>query len=108
MEIRSEAADSQIAKLNEFVLVAHRIRKAGRGARPKLSKFKLSPRKGGNTRVSTRASTRASSLTGEKNLLTTNGSLVSASLELDEAPASSISPHFEETIHEEGGIANSI
>jgi hypothetical protein len=48
MEICSDATDSQIAKLDEFVLVAHRIRKAGRGARPGLSKFKLSPRKGGH------------------------------------------------------------
>jgi hypothetical protein len=29
MEICSDAADSQTAKLNEIVLVAHRIRKAG-------------------------------------------------------------------------------
>jgi hypothetical protein len=32
MEICSDAADSQTAKLNEFVLVAHRIRKVSRGA----------------------------------------------------------------------------
>jgi hypothetical protein len=32
MEICSDVVDFQIAKLNEFVLVVHRIRKAGRGA----------------------------------------------------------------------------
>jgi hypothetical protein len=99
MEICSDAADSQTAKLDEFVLVAHRIRKAGRGARPGLSKFKLSPRKGGHTRVS--------SLTSGKNSLTANGSFVSASPELDEAPASTISPHPKETIHGEGRITSS-
>ncbi len=99
MEICSNAADSQTAKLDEFVLVAHRIRKAGRGARPGFSKFKLSPRKGGHTQVS--------SLTSGKNSLKANGSFVSASPELDEAPASTISPHFEETIHGEGRIASS-
>ncbi len=55
------------------------IRKAGCGVRPGLSKFKLRPRNGGNTR--------ASSPTGGKNLLITNGSSVSTSPELDEAPA---------------------
>jgi len=42
MEICSNAVDSQTAKLEEFVLVAHMIRKAGRGAQPGFSKFKLS------------------------------------------------------------------
>ncbi len=79
-------------------MVAHRIRKAGRGARPGLSKFKLSPRKGRHTRVS--------SLTSGKNSLTANGSFVSASPEFDVAPASTISPHPEETIHGEGRIAS--
>jgi hypothetical protein len=83
MEICSDAANSQTAKLEEFVLVAHRIRKAGRGARPRPSKFKLSPRKGGHTRVSF--------LTSGKNSLTANGSFVSASPELEEAPSSTIS-----------------
>jgi hypothetical protein len=99
MEICSDAADSHTAKLEEFVLVAHRRRKVGHGARPGLSKFKLSPRKGGHTRVS--------SLTSGKNSLTANGSFVSASPELDEAPPSTISPHPEETIHGEGRIASS-
>jgi hypothetical protein len=99
MEICSDAADSQTAKLEEFVLVAHRTRKAGQGTRPGLSKFKPSPRKGGPTRVS--------SLMSGKNSLTANGSFVSASPELEEAPSSTISPHPEETIHGEGRIASS-
>ncbi len=97
MEICSDAADTQTAKLNEFVLVAHRIRKARRSARLGYNKFKLRPRIGGNTR--------ASSPTGGKNSLVANGSLVSASPELDVAPASPIFPHSEETIHEEGRSA---
>jgi len=99
MEICSNAADSQTAKLEEFVLVAHMIRKAGRGTRPGLSKFKLSPKKGGPTRVS--------SLTSGKNSLTANGSFVSALPELEEAPSSTISLHPEEMIHGEGRIASS-
>jgi hypothetical protein len=99
MEICSDAADSQTAKLEEFVLVAHRIRKVGRGARPGLSKFKLSPRKGGHTRVS--------SLTSGKNSLRANSSFVSASLELEEALSSTISSHPKETIHGERRIVSS-
>ncbi len=99
MKICSNAVDSQTDKLDEFVLVPHRIRKAGRGARPGLSKFKLSPRKGGHTRVP--------SLTSGKNSLTANGSFVSASPELGEAPASTISLHPKEMIHGEGRIVSS-
>jgi len=36
MEVCSDAANSQTAKFNEFVLVAHRIRKAGRGGIPQI------------------------------------------------------------------------
>jgi hypothetical protein len=46
-------------------------------------------------------------LTSGKNSLTANGSFVSASPELDVAPASTISPHPEEKIHGEGRIASS-
>jgi hypothetical protein len=99
MEVCSDAADSQTSKLNEFVSVAHRIRKAGLGARPRLSKYKLRPRNGGNVRTS--------SLTGGKNLLAANGSIVSALPELSEAPATSITPHSGETICEEGRIVSS-
>jgi len=101
MEVCSDAAEQQIAKFNEFVLVAHRIRKAGRGARPGFSKFKLRPRNGEN------AHARASSPMGRKNLLIANGSIVSASPELCEAPTTLISPHSEEIICEEGRIVSS-
>jgi hypothetical protein len=94
MEICSDAADSQTAKLNEFVLVAHRIRKAGRGARPSLNKFKLRSRKGDGTR--------ASSPTGRNNTLAANGLMVSASPELSEAPSAPISPQPGETINTDG------
>jgi hypothetical protein len=47
MEICSEAIDPHITKLNEFVLVAHKIRKTGSSARPGLNKFKLSPKNSG-------------------------------------------------------------
>ncbi len=98
MEICLDVVDSQTAKLDEFVLVAHRTRKTRRGVRPGLSNFKLSPRKGGHTRVS--------SLTSGKNPLTANGSFILASPELGEALASTIFPHPEETIRGEGRIAN--
>jgi hypothetical protein len=45
--------------------------------------------------------------TGGKNLFTANDSSVSASPELDEAPASPSFPHYEETIRKEGRIASS-
>jgi len=99
MEVCSDVVDSQTAKLDEFVLVGHRIRKARLGARPGFSKYKLRPKNGGNAR--------ASSLTGGKNLLTANGSIVLASPELSKAPATLISPHSGETICEEGRIASS-
>jgi hypothetical protein len=47
MEICSEAEDLQASKLNEFVLVAHKVRKAGHGVRLGLSKNKLRPNGGG-------------------------------------------------------------
>jgi hypothetical protein len=96
MEVCSDAVDPQTAKLDEFVLVAHRITKAGLGTRPRLSKYKLRPRNGGNAR--------ASSLTRGKNLLAANGSIVSASLGLSKALATPISPHSKETIYEERRI----
>lgn len=40
MNIHSELEDLQISKLNEFFLMADRIQKAGRGARPSFGKFK--------------------------------------------------------------------
>jgi hypothetical protein len=49
MENHSELEDSQISKLNECLLVADRIRKAGRSLRQGFSKFKnkLNPNDGG-------------------------------------------------------------
>jgi hypothetical protein len=99
MEICSEAADPQTAKLNEFVLVAHRIKKAGGSAWPGLSKSKLRPKNVGGAR--------ASSPTSKKNLLTANGSIDPASPELCEAPTKPISLHSGETICKEGRIASS-
>jgi hypothetical protein len=99
MEICSEAVDLQTAKLNEFVLVAHKIRKVGRSARPGLSKSKLRPKNAGGAR--------ASSPTGKKNLLAANGSIDPTSPELCEAPAKLISLHSRETICKEGRIASS-
>jgi hypothetical protein len=53
MNIQPEPEDLQISKLNEFFLVADRIRKAGRKARHGFGKFKckLNP-SGGNARLS--------------------------------------------------------
>ncbi|CAK9253726.1 unnamed protein product [Sphagnum jensenii] len=49
MEICSDLEDQQISKLNEYSLVALRIRKAGRGARLGFGKFKCKkPNLGGN------------------------------------------------------------
>jgi hypothetical protein len=84
MEICSDVVDFRIAKLNEFVLVAHRIRKVDRGARPGLSKFKLRSKNGDGARTF--------SPTGRKNTLAANGSIVSASPELNKAPSAPISP----------------
>ncbi|CAM6013460.1 unnamed protein product [Sphagnum balticum] len=41
-KINSECEDLQISRLNEFFLVADRIRKAGRDVRQGLGKFKCS------------------------------------------------------------------
>jgi hypothetical protein len=43
MKNHSELEDSQISKLNEFFLVADRIRKARRSARQGFGKFKSKP-----------------------------------------------------------------
>jgi len=52
MKIRSEFEDLQISKLNEFFLVANRIRKARRGARQGFKKFKSKPNlSGGGARL---------------------------------------------------------
>jgi hypothetical protein len=85
MEICSEADDLQASKLNKFVLVAHRVRKAGRGMRLGLSKNKLRPNGGGD-------GARASTSTGSENLLTANGSIDPPAPKLCEAPSKPTSP----------------
>jgi hypothetical protein len=64
MKIHSELDDSKISKLNEFFLVADRIRKAGRSSRQGFGKFKnkLNPN-GGGVRLSVSISSGISPLT---------------------------------------------
>jgi hypothetical protein len=85
MEICSESEDLQTSKLNEFILVAHRVKKVGRGVRLGLGKNKLRPNSSGGAR--------ASFLTGSENLLTANGSIDLSALKLNEAPSKPSSPH---------------
>ncbi|CAK9860961.1 unnamed protein product [Sphagnum jensenii] len=99
MEICSEVADPQTAKLNEFVLVAHRIRKAGCSAWSGLSRFKL--------RLKNTGDARASSPTGKNNLLAANGFIDPASPEFCKAPTKPISLHSGETICKDGRVASS-
>jgi len=83
MDLCPHAADQQNSKLDEFVLVFRRIRKAGRGAH-------------------------ASSPTNRKSSSTTNGSFVFASPKYREAPSKLISPFSGDAIGKEGKIASSI
>ncbi|CAK9271392.1 unnamed protein product [Sphagnum jensenii] len=65
MKINSESEDLQISRLNEFFLVADRIRKARRDARQGLGKFKCNksnPSDGGGTRASSLTSNEISSI----------------------------------------------
>jgi hypothetical protein len=81
MDLCPVTADQQNSKLDEFVLVSRRIRKAGRGVHvPSPTVRKSSP--------------------------TANGSLVFASSEYREAPPKLISPFSGDAIGKEGGIAN--
>ncbi len=48
MNIQSEPENLQISKLNEFLLVADRIRKAGHSARRGFNKFKCKPNPNGD------------------------------------------------------------
>jgi hypothetical protein len=66
MNLHSEFEDPQIQRLNEFFLVADRIRKAGRNPRQGLGKFKKPSPNGGGARLSAPAS--------NENLLFTKGS----------------------------------
>jgi hypothetical protein len=57
MEICSEVEDLQASKLNEFILVVHRVRKVGHGVRLGLNKNKLRPNRGyGDAQASTSTS----------------------------------------------------
>jgi len=83
MDLCPVAVDHQSSKLDEFVLVSRRIRKAGHDAH-------------------------ASSPTVGKSSSTANGSFVFASPELREAPSKLTSPLSGEAIGKEGRIASSI
>jgi len=82
MDLCPVAANHQSSKLDEFVLVSRRIRKAGRNAH-------------------------ASSPTVGKSSTTANDSFVFASPELHEAPSKLTSPLFGDAIGKEGRIASS-
>ncbi|CAN5957277.1 unnamed protein product [Sphagnum jensenii] len=82
MDPCSDVANHQSSKLDEFVLVSRRIRKAGRGA------YSSSP-------------------TVRKNSPTANGSLVFASPEFREAPSKLSAPFPGGAIGKERGIASS-
>jgi hypothetical protein len=83
MDLCPVAADQQSSKLDEFVLVSRRIKKAGRGAH-------------------------APSPTVRKSSSTANGSFVFASPEFHEAPSKLTPPLYGETIGKEGRIASSV
>jgi len=83
MDLCPDAADHQNSKLDEFVLVSRRIRKAGRGAS-------------------------ASSPTDRKSSPTANSSFVFTSPEYREAPSKLISPSSRDAIGKEGKIVSSV
>jgi len=68
MNLHSEFEDLQIQKLNEFLLVSDRIRKAGRSSRKGLGKFKKPSPNGGGAPLPVS--------TNNENTLCTNGSIV--------------------------------
>jgi hypothetical protein len=82
MDLCPVAADHQSSKLDEFILVSRRIRKAGRDAH-------------------------VSSPTIGKNLMMANGSFVFALPKLREAPSKLTSLLSGDAIGKEGRIANS-
>jgi hypothetical protein len=82
MDLCPVAAYHQNSKLDEFILVSRRIRKAGRGAH-------------------------ASSPTDRKSSPTANGSFVFTSPEYHESPSKLISPFSRDAIGKEGGTASS-
>jgi hypothetical protein len=81
MDLCSEATDHQSSRLDEFVLVSRRIKKAGRGAH-------------------------VSSPTVRKSSPTANGSFVFASPEFREAPSKPIHFLSKDEGSKEGRIAN--
>ncbi len=85
MDLRPDAADQQSSKLDEFILVSRRIKKAGRGA------LTFSP-------------------TVRKSSPTANGSFVFASPEFREAPSKLTTPPppAGEPLSKEGGTASSV
>jgi hypothetical protein len=83
MDLCPDAVDQQSSKLDEFVLVSRRIRKAGHGVH-------------------------ASSPTIRKSSPTANGSFVFASPEFHEAPSKLSFPLSGDTIGKEGRIASSV
>jgi hypothetical protein len=82
MDLCPDAANQQSSKLDEFVMISRRIKKAGRNAH-------------------------ASPPTGRKNPPTANGSFDFASPEPREAPSKPIFTSSEETIGNKGTIASS-
>jgi hypothetical protein len=84
MNLHSESEDPQIQRLNEFFLVADKIRKVGRSVRQGLGKFKKSSPNGGGARLSALAS--------NENPLFTNGSFVLPKQGSREAPSASSFP----------------
>jgi len=67
MNLHFEFEDLQIQKLNEFLLVSDRIRKAGRSSRKGLGKFNKPSPNGGGTPLP--------ASTNNENTLCTNGSI---------------------------------
>jgi hypothetical protein len=68
MNLHSEFEDLQIQKLNEFLLVSDRIRKAGRSSQKRLGKFKKPSPNGGGALLP--------ASTNNENTLCTNDSIV--------------------------------
>jgi hypothetical protein len=83
MDPRPDAVDQQSSKLDEFVLVSRRIKKAGRGA------LTFSP-------------------TVRKSSPTANGSFVFASPEFRKAPSKLTAPPAGEPLSKEGGTTSSV
>jgi len=94
MKINSEFKDLQISKLNEFFLMADRIRKVGCGAHQGLGKFKCSksnPSGGGSARASSPTSNEISSITNGSSDSPAQGSCEAPSVPSIFLPGSSFS-----------------